>query len=89
MTTESTRPTQGNGAYVLTLDAYEASNLLYALGSHKCLDSGDWYAQVRERLRNLTDETVPTPNALWCLEHGHAHVDNAPSQPPTPDARRD
>jgi hypothetical protein len=58
--------------YTLPLDAYEAANLLAALTTHACLDSGDWYVQVRDRLRALTRDNVTAPNPFYCQNYGHA-----------------
>lgn len=65
----STENVSGTGRGLsLPLDDYEAANLLHALATHPCLNSGDWYLQVRERLRDLVGDIAPNP--LYCQRNG-------------------
>lgn len=57
-----------SGQLLLELDDYEAANLLHALNTHPCLNSGDWFEQVRRKTEALAPET--RPNHLWCQRNG-------------------
>lgn len=58
--------------FTVTLDEYELVNLLYALETHPCLNSGDWYLQVRAELTAMRSNLGlnQAPNPLYCQRNG-------------------